>query len=73
VQTAHLKIQSNVHGSVEKRTHRNVWVSSVRSRISDWMGTFGDGDVLEVYARAQYPGWLNHAYSVEVVAYTACL
>lgn len=67
------KIQNNVHGSMEKRTHRNVWVSDVNSRVSEWMGTFSSGDVVEVYARAQYPGWQNHVYSVEIVAYTACL
>ncbi|KAJ7495296.1 hypothetical protein FB451DRAFT_1213777 [Mycena latifolia] len=64
-------------------TLRNVYVSA----ISDWMGAFRSGNVLNVYAKqstqpqlrgwgisvAYYPGWENHVYAVKVVAYTACL
>ncbi|KAJ7711636.1 hypothetical protein B0H16DRAFT_1627780 [Mycena metata] len=69
----HAKVlQHNMHGSSQERTHRIIWVNNVRSPISDWMETFSDGDVLEVYARAHYRGWTNNVYSVQVVAYTAC-
>ncbi|KAJ7725555.1 hypothetical protein B0H16DRAFT_1781882, partial [Mycena metata] len=63
------KIENNVHGSPDTRTHRNVWVPSLSSKYSDWMATFRSDDVLEVYAKAQYPGWENHVYSAEIVAY----
>ncbi|KAJ7455515.1 hypothetical protein FB451DRAFT_1278026 [Mycena latifolia] len=70
------KFQSNLHGSDKKHVHRNVWVRDAYAyipAISDWMGTFRNGNVLKVYAKAYYPGWENHVYAVKVVAYTACL
>ncbi|KAJ7265516.1 hypothetical protein C8J57DRAFT_389721 [Mycena rebaudengoi] len=69
-------IQCNLHGSSTARVHRNVWASdnaSWHTVMSDWMGTFRAGDIVEVYAKAMYPGWENHVDSVEVVAYTSCL
>ncbi|KAJ7455528.1 hypothetical protein FB451DRAFT_1278062 [Mycena latifolia] len=70
------KFQTNLHGSGKKHVHRNVWVRDAYAyipAISDWMGTFRNGDVLKVYAKAYYPGWENHVYAAKVVAYTACL
>ncbi|KAJ6581821.1 hypothetical protein B0H19DRAFT_1018794 [Mycena capillaripes] len=63
---------NNLHGSDKKLMHQNLLAhdSSMQS-ISDWMETFRGGDVVEVYAKARYPGWANHVYAVEVVAYTA--
>ncbi|KAJ6482417.1 hypothetical protein C8R45DRAFT_1099709 [Mycena sanguinolenta] len=69
------KFQYNLHGSSKARVHRNVWVNdnTTWQTISNWMGTFRAGDILEVHAKAAYPGWENHVYSVEIVAYTSCL
>ncbi|KAJ7821943.1 hypothetical protein B0H14DRAFT_3732865, partial [Mycena olivaceomarginata] len=67
------RIQNNLHGSSKLRDHRNVWVHDGPTAISDWMHTFRSGDVVEVYPRAMYKGWVNHVYAIEVVAYTCCL
>ncbi|KAF7377540.1 ANK-REP-REGION domain-containing protein [Mycena sanguinolenta] len=69
------RFQSNLHGSSKARVHRNVWVNDNTTwrAISDWMGTFRAGDILEVYAKAAYLGWENHVNFVEIVAYTSCL
>ncbi|KAJ6482446.1 hypothetical protein C8R45DRAFT_1001490 [Mycena sanguinolenta] len=69
------RFQYNLHGSSKARVHRNVWVNDNTTwrAISDWMGTFRAGDILEVYAKAMYPGWQNHVNFVEIVAYTSCL
>ncbi|KAF7377539.1 ANK-REP-REGION domain-containing protein [Mycena sanguinolenta] len=70
-----LRFQYNLHGSSKARVHRNVWVNDHTTwrAISDWMGMFRAGDILEVHARAAYPGWKNIVNFVEIVAYTSCL
>ena len=66
------RFQYNVHASWMSREHTNVWdVDGMSASVREWLGALRCGDVLEVYAMAQYPGWLNFAEFVEVEVYCA--
>ncbi|KIY69978.1 hypothetical protein CYLTODRAFT_488459 [Cylindrobasidium torrendii FP15055 ss-10] len=67
------RVQNNLHGSPKKRFHRNIWMHGVGTENSNWLSKFRNGDTINVYPKAQFPGWLNYVYSVELVAYTACI
>jgi hypothetical protein len=60
-------IQANVHASREWHTHVNVWdIHGKDQNIRKWLAQLQGGDVIQVYAKARYRGWLNYVRRVEV-------
>lgn len=60
-------IQANQHAVREWQTHVNTWdICSADQDTKDWLGTLRSGDTVQVFARAQYPGWCNYVRRVDI-------
>lgn len=61
-------IQRNGHACSDYRLHTNVW-DYRNPELTEWISLLGPGDVLQVFPKAEYPGWVNHVKLVEVDLY----
>ncbi len=59
------RIQYNVHASSLSRVHTNVWKSK-NMNAAQWFNQLSAGDDLLVFARAEFPGWVNYVDSIQV-------
>lgn len=60
-------IQRNVHASSDFRVHVHTWNhDDADTDIAQCVHNIRSGDVIQVLAKAQFPGWVNHVKSVEV-------
>jgi hypothetical protein len=65
--TTTIRFQENVHASWQSRDHTNTWdVRDPIPWINEWLRGLEVGDVVEVFAMAQYPGWRNYVEFVEI-------
>jgi ankyrin repeat domain-containing protein 50 len=66
------RFQHNVHASWASRNHTNVWdVRDGSAGVREWLGALRCGDVVEVHAKAMYPGWANYVECAEVEVHCA--
>jgi hypothetical protein len=62
-----IRFQDNVHASSTSRDHTNVWdVREIGAGLQEWLQSLESGQIIEVYARALYPGWQNIVEFAEV-------
>ena len=67
-----IRFQENVHASSQSRDHTNTWdVRDPIPWINEWLRGLEIGDVVEVFAMANYPGWRNYVEFVEVELHCA--
>ncbi|KAL1734148.1 hypothetical protein EV714DRAFT_281270 [Schizophyllum commune] len=60
-------IQQNIHASSDRRLHTNAWsFDTPDSELQEWLEGVQTGKILQLIARAQYQGWVNHVYSAEI-------
>jgi hypothetical protein len=60
-------VQTNVHASRQWRTHVNTWdVHDSDQSIRNWLAQLQGGDVIQVYPKARYPGWVDFVRRVEI-------
>ena len=60
-------IQHNVTASLDWRLHTITWNrDSQDSTTKAWIEQLKPGDTIAVFARAQFPGWVNFVRSVRV-------
>ncbi|KAH8147314.1 uncharacterized protein LAJ45_08792 [Morchella importuna] len=64
-------VQRNLAATWEAKTHMVTWDANDPGAESCWLRTLKAGQVLGVYPRAQYPGWVNHVERVDVRVYCA--
>jgi hypothetical protein len=56
-----------VHASRQWRTHVNTWdVHDLDQSIRNWLAQLQGGDVIQVYPKARYPGWVDFVRRVEI-------
>jgi hypothetical protein len=55
----------NVHASSKWHTNRQIW--DVRNPAKrEWLLALKPGDVIQVFAKARYPGWENHVRHMKI-------
>ncbi|KAI5888570.1 uncharacterized protein SCHCODRAFT_02587820 [Schizophyllum commune H4-8] len=60
-------IQQNIHASSDRRLHTNTWsFDTPDPELQEWLRGMQGGRFLQLIARAQYQGWVNHVYSAEI-------
>ncbi|TEA10988.1 hypothetical protein C8034_v007957 [Colletotrichum sidae] len=60
-------IQRNVHARRQTTNHIVSWDDETAStEVSEWMKALKPGTTVGVFARALYPGWVNHVERVAV-------
>jgi len=63
-------IQYNFPVSSDYRQHTNIWdYRNTEPGMREWMSLLGPGDVLQVFPKAKFPGWVNYVKLVEVDLY----
>lgn len=67
--TARIRVQNNLHADDNFRTHVNTFdceePNQERSR-REWVQALRQGDRIQLYAIAMYPGWLNFVQEVRI-------
>jgi hypothetical protein len=62
------RICQNVHASKKWHINRQIW-DTRNASCSRWLLDLQPGDVIQVFPRALYPGWINYVRSVKIELY----
>lgn len=68
------RIATNVHASLEDKTHIMVWTSDAADEEErKWIRSLGNGDAVALQVMACFPGWVNHVSGAQLDIYTTGL